>query len=218
MINLSFITFLEKPIKMKVNLTDTLFNAINNVLLEKPHINSLSIKNNEKIYYFGYDLKLNKKFEDYFFQENNNYTICTSSVFDPSSNEFKIEYPILYYNNNKEWPPSDNWNEGDPINLGPFLIWNGYGRGPIRVDKKIDNSYHNLFIIEYNNVKKVLNKFSYILAVMNSPTKSKDPLTNLLIKNECLLKIYEIVQNTKYDKKIIPEIKMEFIDLQLANI
>ena len=213
MITLYFKSFMKKTIQIKVNLNDFIFDAINNALLQNSHINSLSIKNNEKIYYFGYDLKLNKKYEDYFFKENNNYTIWTFSVLDPLSNKFKIEYPILYYNNNKEWPPSDNWNEGDPINLGPFLIWNGYGRGSINVKKEINNSYNHLIILKYGNVKKVVNKFSYMLAIMSSSTKSKDPLTNQLIQNASLLKLYSTFLKKTKNNELLTEIELAFLEI-----
>lgn len=213
MIKLYFKAFLKEPVEIKVNLEDIIFEVINQILSLNKQINSLFIKNNDKIYYFGYDIKLNKKFSNYFFQENNNYTIFTHSVFDPLSNKYKIQYPILYYNNNKEWPPSDNWNEGDPINSAPFLIWNGYGRGAIKVDQELDNNYKNLIVLKYHNFKKIVNKYGFLISIMKSPTKSIDPITNKIIKNDSLINLYELLQKKQKNNELLPEVKIDFLQI-----
>ena len=79
MITLYFKAFLKETIEIKVNLDDIIFEVISQILSLNKQINSLFIKNNDKIYYFGYDIKLNKKFSNYFFQENN-YTVFTFCI------------------------------------------------------------------------------------------------------------------------------------------
>ena len=215
MITLYFKAFLKEKFQIKVNKTDIIYNSINQYVESNPNTISILLKINNNNLFLGYDIKLNKTFEEYEIFNENEHTLWITS--DHNGTKYCIHHPILYYKNNKEWPPSDNWNEGDPINLGPFLIWNDYGRGPISVDKKINNSYNNLVILKYGNVKKVVNKFSYMLAIMSSPTKSKDPFTNQLIQNASLLKLYSTFLKKTKNNELLTEIELEFLE-RPANI
>ena len=211
MIKLHFKTLFGICNTIEVNKSDIIYKSINQYVESNPYIKSILLKINNNYLFFGYDIKLNKKFEDYDFFNESNYTLWITT--DHNGTKYCIHHPILYYKNNKEWPPSDNWNEGDPINLGPFLIWDGWGNGSLTVKNNLDNTYKNLVILKYGNVKKVVNKFSYMLAIMSSPTKSKDPLTNQLLKNKSLLKLYSDFWKKNKNHELLSEIELDFLEV-----
>ena len=161
---------------------------------------------------FGYDFKLNKKFGDYF-KEENNIEIIASSPLSYNFINKTIVYPLLYFKNQLSWPPADNWDEGDLINKGPMLIWNGYGSGPIYVDKEENNDYSNLIIFKYLNsknqeIKKVYNKHAYLKWITTN-NNMKDPFINKKISETSKVLLLESIKFKQNNKRPLLEIPIE---------
>ena len=177
------------------------------------------IVNSEKKY-FGYDLNLLSTFSDYasFDGFHREVTIFTHSALDWTGTQYNILHPLAYYKQNESWPPvkMDDWKNGDPINLAPFLIWDGYGAGATSVDEKLDNAYKNLVILKYpNDVKKIVNSYSYLMSIVS--TDKKDALTNKKIKISMISKLLEAINLQRYKCKhhnyndvLLPIVKIEF--------
>lgn len=179
---------------------------------------AISLRNGSKCTgYFGYKYQLHKKFSDYDDFKSDN-KIYLHSHLNWQHSKFKIYYPIFYYDQGRVFPPTENWNEGDPINLAEFLIFNGWGSGSTNVEQKDDNKYTNLMIVDYSidgkNFKKCVNIYSYMLSVLNN---GLDVFTMKKISSNTIKDIVQIVQRSKvlcdpYPKQIIPEVNLQFVN------
>ncbi len=160
--------------------------------------------------YFGYDILLDKKINDYeFFRNSNDITIYLTSMLEYSHDTKLIKYPLIYYSNNKKWPPTDNWFENEFINKGPILTWIGYGKGPLEEVEYKNNKYKNLIILVYdNNIKKVINKWNYIKYLLGNDLK--DPFVKKKLKFLFFKKICNEILNVQNDNEILNEIILDF--------
>ena len=161
--------------------------------------------------YIGYDYQLHKKISDYpEFEED--CVIFGLSMLDWFYATKRIRYAMNYYDKGKVFPPCDNWEDGDPINLAPFLIYNDWGKGPTDRPLVEDNKYPHLGIIVYElgdkTHRKCVNLHGYI---NNAADSHKDIFTNKLIKFKSF---QEICFGTKkkdiFTTDLIPEFKIEF--------
>ena len=200
---LQFVSLCESYPEIEVDISSTIFDTFVNFHNNYPGIIACVV--NKK--YIGYDIMLDKKFSDYEDFNQNNVKVVCFGICSPNVRNKNIKYPILYHSLNESWPPSVNWDECDPINLGEFLIWNGWGRGSVEVTKEENNHYTHLIILNYNNVKKAVNKFSYIKAVINS---HKDPLTNNILTDNTMLRLSELLYLKQAEDNIIPTVDMNF--------
>ena len=144
------------------------------------HYNGLSFGTK----FIGYDYQLHKKLSDYEEFKGMSFINCfrAHSSFNYSHAQYKITYPLLYYKHNKVFPPTDNWNDNDPINLAPFLIFNGWGSGPTTCLPDNDNKYDNLVIITYLENDKLFKKCVNIIAYIRSlELNSKDIFTQKIV-------------------------------------
>jgi hypothetical protein len=111
--------------------------------------------------------------------------LCLPGRFGWRCNHVPCFPPLMYFKTGRKWPPCSNWGAGDPINLGPFMIWEGYGVGNTTVPPTEDNSYHNLLLVCYRSgksvVRKCVNKWTYVKSVVAT---KRDPLTNLPLNTE----------------------------------
>ena len=172
------------------------------------HIQSVMVQKEKK--YFGYDYDCSKKFTEYEEFEGTVRVLVFTNL-EYSVKQYNIAHPINYFINGMQFPPTENWKNGDPLNLAPFLIWNGWGRGPFEVPKDCDNSFNNLVVIEYDNgVRHVVNMYAYSIAI----DSGRDPLTNRDIdKNSVLGRIVSVLKEGSETAKrgIIPTIKINFV-------
>ena len=179
---------------------------------------SVAIDKNHFTKFIGYDFLVDKKFSDYE-ELNEEIELYIASHLSPKYEYANVRYPLAYFKKELSWPPADNWSEGDPINLAPFLIWDGWGFGPTSVPLKDDNHYYNLMILEYcnkdNTVRKAVNKTNYLLSVLLG--KGKDPLTNKQLHQETIEDVKEavIVRDKYYETDIdtlipLPVVKIAY--------
>jgi len=203
-ITLKFIGFMTSYPQVNVANDSVIFDTIKKFRDEFPTVMAIHLGNK----FIGYDFLLDKKFSDY--EEFNQETVVLhcQSYLNYRVKTKDIRYPIIYQKENKTWPPSDNWYENEPINLGEFLIWNGYGNGPIEVPKEEDNSYHNLIVLGYDNIKKTVNKHSYIKSVLMN--NNRDPLTNNTLDYSTLLKLSEVLYLKQPNDKVLKDIMLSF--------
>lgn len=192
--------------EVSVNNDSIIFDTIDDFHTNYPQIMAIHILKSNK--FIGYDFMLNKKFSDYEEFNQDNVVLYCHTFMDYYVKTKDIKYPIIYNRSSMLWPPSDNWDEFDPINLGKFLIWNGWGNGSIYVPKEDDNSYHNLIVLGYDNVKKTVNKHSYIKSVLMND--NRDPLTNNTLANITLLKLSEVLYLKQSKDKILKYIPLVF--------
>lgn len=133
-----------------------------------------------KLTHIGYDYDLSKPFSAYpEVFPSCGVSVKTAGHLAYGQADKDIKWPLMYFNKGKVWPPENavNWNDGDAINLAPFLVWNGWGNGPINVPAEEDNHWHNLVVIKYpNGVTKVVNYVAW--RKMQKNGNIKDPLTN----------------------------------------
>ncbi len=172
---------------------------------------SLELRGKNK--FIGYDFLFNKKFSDYSELNQDFELLCWSSLEWSRANK-RIGFPLIYYQNSLSWPPAQNWDEGDGINLGPFLIWNGWGSGSTDVPKKDNNNYRNLLVLKYLNskneeVKKVINKYAYSMAIEKT---GKDPFTNKRIEPYCLQLLASGILYNQEEKRPLLEIPIKLQD------
>ena len=141
-----------------------------------PNLRAFFIQTDDGRKFIGYDYDLALCFSEYSIFKGD-VVLHAQHILDPWSMQHNIVYPLIYFCENKGWPPCSNWRDGDPLNCAPFLIWNGYGHGPVKIDRMMDNSYRNLVILKYpNGVTKVANRFMYLRSFVT--TYPCDPLTN----------------------------------------
>ena len=176
------------------------------------HYNGLSFGTK----FIGYDYQLHKKLSDYEDFKGMSFINCfiAHSSFNYRHAQYKITYPILYYKHNKIFPPTENWNEDDPINLGPFLIYNGWGSGPTNIHPDNDNKYDNLVIIVYLENDKLFKKCVNIIAYTKALVlNSKDIFTQKIVTDSTIsdLKLMAVKKITMDNsKKLIPEYFINF--------
>jgi hypothetical protein len=119
--------------------------------------------------------------------------------------KYQLYAPYIYYKHNLKWPPASNWDDGDPINLGDFLIWLGWGHGSCVPPPRDEyNAYCHLVILNYNGIYKVINKYGFAKALGYLPC-GKDPLTNKMLSGTMILKLRQILsldQKKAYDLPI----------------
>jgi hypothetical protein len=183
-------------------------------LIQQEKINeyiSLELRGNKK--FIGYDFLLNKKFSDYS-ELNQNFELFLWTALEWSRANKRLGFPLIYYKNSLSWPPAQNWNEGDGINLGPFLIWNGWGSGSTDIPNKDNNNYKNLLVLKYLNskneeVKKVINKYAYSIAIEKT---GKDPFTNKRIEPYCLQLLASGILYKQEDKRPLLELPIKLQD------
>lgn len=208
------------PHKETINMNQKLGDWIVNLRNFDPYMNIKSffiITNSREKKYFGYDLNLSSKFSDYLYFKGE-ITVHTHHLLDWPGTQYNILHPLAYFKHNENWPPVelDDWKNGEPINLAPYLIWNGYGSGPVEVDEKLDNCFKNLVILQYpNNVKKIVNSYSYLMSIVS--TDKKDALTNKKIKTSMVSKLLEAIniqrykcKNFNYENVLLPVVDVEF--------
>jgi len=159
---------------------------------------------------------MHKRLSDYtdFKQENR---IKANTSISWRCAEYVLYHPIAYYKSGDVFPPCDNWREGDPINLAPFLIFNGWGTGKTSVPNYENNQYPCLVIIVYELNgkihKKCTNIFSYNL---NCVQTRVDVFTNKKVTTSSILKVFNLMKqqseklSENYVNNLIPEIKIEF--------
>ena len=142
-------------------------------------VKALIVRCNNETKHLGYDFNLSKPFSAYPEAFQSGTVVFSAGHLNPHQAQWQIKYPLMYFNKNKQWPPENavNWEEGDPINLAPFLVWLGWGSGSTEApDKKEDNRWTSLMVLKYpNGVAKVVNKFAWLHGSNNG---KKDPLTN----------------------------------------
>ena len=202
---LKFIGFMQSYPQINVENNSVIFDTIKKFHDEFPTVMAINTGNK----FIGYDFLLYKKFSDYEELNQDTVVLHCQSYLNYRVKTKDIRYPIIYHKENKIWPPSDNWYENDPINLGEFLIWNGYGNGPIEVPKEEDNSYHNLIVLGYDNIKKTVNKYSYIKSVMMN--NNRDPLTNNTLDSSTLLKLSEVLYLKQSYDRVLNYFELSFI-------
>jgi hypothetical protein len=141
---------------------------------------AIAIMLDDKVHgYLGFDCLLHKRFSDYPEIFNGLVKLYVHGHLAVHHQQYNIKYPFIYFNKGKAWPPAPNWDEGDAINLGPFLTWLGWGRGSTDSPPYEDNHWKHLVIIKYpNGVAKVSNLFSWIMGSKWPSREMKDPLTN----------------------------------------
>jgi len=182
-------------------------------LQEENIINDYTAMSNiETKQFIGYDFLLNKKFNQYP-ELNKDIQLSLFGSLNHSTANKKIVYPLVYYKNSLQWPPGNNWKDGDSINLGQFLIWNGWGSGPITVPQFEDNHYQNLIVLKYvdssnKEIKKVINKYAYYKAIEQN---NKDPLTNKQIDNNCIICIKASISYKQLTNRPLLEIPINFV-------
>ena len=192
--------------EISVNNDSIILDTIYDFHTNYPQIMAIKIFKSNK--FIGYDFMLNKKFSDYEEFNQDTVVLYCHTFLDTFVKIKDITYPIIYSRSSIRWPPSDNWNESDPINQGKFLIWNGWGNGPTEVPREEDNSYHNLIVLCYDNIKKTVNKYSYISSVLTND--NRDPLTNNTLDNITLLKLSEVLYLKQSKDKILKNIQLVF--------
>ena len=192
--------------EVSVNNDSIIFDTIDDFHTNYPQIMAIQIFKSNK--FIGYDFILNKKFSDYEEFNQDNVVLYCHTFMDYYVKTKNIKYPIIYNRSSIIWPPSDNWNESDPINQGKFLIWKGYGNGPTEVSREEDNSYNNLIVLGYDNIKKVVNKYSYIKSVLTNG--NRDPLTNNTLDCKTLLKLSEVLYLKQSKNEILKNIPLVF--------
>ena len=154
--------------------------VIGNIVTHLPslkHIKALRVLKDKT--YLGYDYYFDKKLSDYPNVFDGTVKVWLHGHLDVHQAQFNIEHPLKYFLDGQAWPPAKavNWADGDPINLGPFLTWIGWGRGPTIMPREEDNNWEHLIVLKYPcGVTKVVNFFSYLKAVVCS--NLRDPLTN----------------------------------------
>ena len=175
--------------KLTINSDDLIGDFINKIMNENiiNDYSALFLFKNSK--FIGYDYLLNYKFSKYPELINPELELTIFNELHYNSANKRIFYPLIYFKNSIIWPPAQNWEEGDVINMGKFLIWNGWGKGSTEVTKEEDNSYKNLIVLKYLNsndteIKKVVNKYCYLKAL---GTHNKDPFINKVLKPYCSL-------------------------------
>lgn len=156
----------------------------------KINVNSIYITVDNKMIFWGYDFSFDEpigKFPELLNAEH----FMLPFPFGWKCNHAPFYPPLMYYKTGRKWLPADNWNEGDPINLGPFITWLGYGKGKTSVPNIEDNKYENLIIICYKNkdkiVKKCVNKYAYFESFTHN-SNFVDPLTNTELSIDFLFK------------------------------
>lgn len=176
-----------------VNLEEIIGNFINNIINRSQNFNIYAFEVKNK--WFGYDFLLLNKFKHYVeFTYNKQLTVNCHNIYNVNAYTKNISYPLIYYRNLIIWPPCNNLNDEDPINLDKFLSLTN------TLNIAENNSYENLIIIKYNDnnsikeVKKVVNKYSYFNAVS---LNYKDPLTG---KQLDMTSIY-FLKNSVYYKQ-----------------
>jgi len=194
---------------------NTIIGKIVEYIIEKigTQYNGLSFCNK----FLGYDYQLHKKLSDYEeFKEDDsikNIIIAHSSL-NYSHARYNITYPILYYKNNKIFPPADNWNDDDPINLAPFLIFNGWGSGPTNIAPDNDNKYNHLVIITYLENDKVFKKCVNIIAYIKAlKLNSKDIFTQKTVTDGVISDLKSIaIKKISMDNsnQLLPEYLINF--------
>ena len=172
-----------------------------------PDLRAFFIRSDDGPKFIGYDYNLACSFSDYpIFQGN--VTVHAQHMLDPWSAQHNIAYPLVYFGEQKAWPPCSNWRDGDPLNCAPFLIWNGYGQGPIEVDRTMDNSYRNLVLLTYpNGVAKAVNRYMYLRSIVS--TNPRDPLTNKETRDVKYI-IEALIYNRNDDSATLPVVNVVF--------
>ncbi len=176
------------------------------------HYNGLSFGTK----FLGYDYQLHKKLSDYEDFKGMSFIniIRAHSSFNYMHARYKITYPILYYKHNKVFPPTENWNEGDPINLAPFLIFHGWGSGPTDISPSDDNKYDNLVIITYLENDKLFKKCVNIIAYTKALSlNSKDVFTQKIVTKGTIYDLQKLAikkMNNSNEEKLIPEYIINF--------
>tara|TARA_B100000768_G_scaffold49738_1_gene48529 strand:- start:650 stop:1252 length:603 start_codon:yes stop_codon:yes gene_type:complete len=192
--------------EISVDKDSIIFDTINAFHVNFPQIMAIRILKSNK--FIGYELMLNKKFSDYEEFNEDTLVLYCYSFMDYNCKTKDIKYPLIYQRVGMMWPPSDNWYTNDPINLSRFLIWNGFGNGPLDVPKEKDNSYHNLIVLGYNDIKKTVNKYSYLKYVFTND--GKDLLTNNKLDTITLLKLSEVLYLKQSNDKVLENIHLSF--------
>ena len=206
---LHFKRLIGSSISIGVSPTAIIYEVIKNYLNLVNGVQSLQIIVNKKSYFFGYDILLNKKIIDYDIFKVNDIIVFSHSFLSHGSANKNIKYPIMYYENKKEWPPACNWNKGDMFNGGPFLIWKGWGSGSLDVSKFKSNRYNNLVIIKGNNFKYIVNKYSYLRSIFDSDNSNKEPITGKVLSNNLLDQLKNVSLENVGDDNLLPEIELE---------
>ena len=175
-------------------------------IIKEHGMSAMSCIDDNRLHWFGYDILLDKTFGDYKIF-NNKVMINCSSCTSVRAAAKDIRYPIIYFKNHRHWPPAENWDDCDPINLAPFLIWNGWGYGPTIVPREEDNHYKNLIVLSYSTVKKVVNKYAYHRATKNG----RDPLTNKILDFDCIDIIDQYLALNQNDEELLLDIPINFM-------
>lgn len=162
--------------------------------------------------YFGYDYNLSKPFSAYPEVFRGEVKIWTAGPLNPYTARWKLKYPLMYFNRKLAWPPENavNWDEGDPINLAPFLIWHDWGRGssdpPASHD---DNRWQFLAVIKYpNGTAKVVN---YVAWTKAATINKRDPLTNQLLDRFWLdEEVSKVATNECWTNSPLPVLTLQY--------
>lgn len=195
---------------------------IGDVLKEIPFFNKVkafflksSRLSGSKLTFFGYDYDLSKPFSEY----PEAFPSCGVTVLTAGEHAYgvadhAIMYPMMYFNEGKSWPPekSCNWDDGDPINLAPFLIWNGWGNGPINVPMEEDNHWYNLVVLRYpNGVTKVVNFHAWVK--IQREGNLKDALSNQELDRVYMTEQLRLIlaENANgWTNKLLPVMNLKF--------
>ena len=162
--------------KEEISNTEKIGDWIGKVHATCPDLRAFFIQTDDGKKFIGYDYDLALCFSEYPIFKGD-VVLHAEHLLDPWSIQHNILHPWIYFCNNKVWPPCGNWRDGDPLNCAPFLVWNGYGKGSLQVDRMVDNSYRNLVLLKYpNGVTKAVNRFMYLRSFVT--TNPRDPLTN----------------------------------------
>jgi len=166
--------------------------------------------------YIGYDYLLHKKFSDYPEIFKGTVKLFAHGHLAVHHQAYNIKYPFIYFNKGKAWPPAPNWDEGDAINLGPFLTWLGWGRGSTDSPPYEDNKWKHLVIIKYpNGVGKVSNLFSWIMGSRWPSREMKDPLTNQKLHTISMAKelgdIFKRALDNPWTDDELPVVRLLFV-------
>jgi len=196
---------------------------IGDVIKEIPFLKQLkslylvsSFMSGSKLTHIGYDYDLSKPFSAYpEVFPSCGVTVSTAGHLAYGQADKNIKYPLMYFNEGKSWPPENavNWDDGDAINLAPFLVWNGNGLMPTNVPDEEDNHWHNLVVIKYpNGVTKVVNFFSWSKGGHDG---EKDPLTNKAldrtwVKLTVVWMLQQVEKKGKWTNRTLPVFELKF--------
>lgn len=177
-------------------------------------------KDTKYIKYIGYDYDLNKTCNDYP-ELRQDFTIKCYNDISWSFHKYSIDVPLFHFSKNKKFPPTslDDWNKGEPLNEGKYLIWKGYGCGPTAVSPEIDNRYEHLALLKFpeisNSFKKIVNIINYYKLIQEK--KGECPLTKRKLSSDTKIKIKAFsvicIKRTKIEhrnKYLMPEISVKY--------